>query len=97
MLFPSLSRTQTSPPQSVPQTRLYFEKIVAGLESDSSPAEWEDDNDPDSDDERLAEHLKRRRSGKSRSTSGQASTSWSGPSEEQTEGGKAKETEEMSD
>ncbi|KAI9834878.1 MAG: hypothetical protein M1819_002786 [Sarea resinae] len=33
--------------ESIPQTRLRFEKIMAGIASDESEAEWEDDYDDD--------------------------------------------------
>ncbi len=36
--------------QSVPQTRLRFEKMMIGIDPDESPAEWEDDYDDDDGD-----------------------------------------------
>ncbi|OCL09736.1 hypothetical protein AOQ84DRAFT_438786 [Glonium stellatum] len=41
--------------ESVPQTRLHFEKILAGLDSDSDSLEWADDLEDDEDEDEEAE------------------------------------------
>lgn len=71
--------------ESVPQTRLHFEKILAGLDSDSDSLEWADDMEDDEDDEEEVETSTKNKKVMSPKTKSKA-----GKSERRKEGGKRK-------
>ena len=71
--------------QSVPQTRLHFEKILAGLDSDSDSLEWADDMEDGEDDEEEVEA-----STKNKKVMSPKAKSKAGKAERRKEGGKRK-------